>query len=503
MYNTILQVSKKITCAVALLLFGSFAQAQDASQRPQQIAISVDEAALTPAMQAQVMAAKAAFATDASGMSLVPMYVPVRLNIPLKDDGTGGVSEASVLAKLCQLKEDVAPYNIHIYMKDTIRYIRNTVLWTMATSQAPVDQDAGRDTTVYDIYFVPAALNGFACSYTSQLNGYTCIATCSIPIIHEGASNFGYWSKLRRTYNDWVTLPAPNPTVPAPANSERVDGSNCTTVGDLICDTAPDYLYDYWTCVNGFSATTYLDPVGVAFRVDGSNYMSNSACQSRFTPQQVTTIFANNTTTRAVVVGQPAPTLMAAPTGAATNLAPINNANLTTTTTATLSWSPVPNATLYLVELGANSLFTVITKSVTVANTTLALNGLTANKTYYWRVRPLNQQNMCLQAGASILKFKTAAIVGTENTAMEAEALSITPNPVQQGQTVLLDVNVLQGENARLLITNIAGQVIQDKAVRIVPQYQYEIDTADLPKGIHFVRLQNETGVALCKMVVL
>jgi hypothetical protein len=514
MQNTIVQLSNKnfystmskTLCVVVLLLLGSFAQAQNASAQAEQLpSIGYGEVALTPAMRAQIAAAKERFSTNASGMSLVPMYVPVRLNIPLKDDGTGGVTESSAFSGFCQLQQDLAPYNIHVYMKDTIRYIRNTTLWTMASTTTAQQQDAGRDATLYDIYLVPTAMGGTACSFTNRQAGYSCMAiNCTAAEPHTWTNVFGIWAGLYRTFSGWE-FQTPTPGVPAPTNSERVDGSNCQTAADLLCDTPPDYLYNRWTCVNGLSADTYLDPAGVAFRIDGTNYMSssNGACQNRFSPQQVTNMFAYTSTTRAAVVNQPAPTPIPAVTTLATNLLPANNATLNTTTTATLTWSRVPNATMYLVEVAVNSFFSSIVKTTVIADTTIVLDALTANRTYYWRVRPLNQQNTCLLSGVSIFKFKTATVVGTESTNTEAEALSIMPNPVQQGQPVLLDVSILQGDKARLLITNMAGQIIQDKELRILPQYQYEINTADLPKGIHFVTLQNENGIAVCKMVVL
>jgi hypothetical protein len=514
MHNTIFQLSNhnfystgsKTFCALLLLLLGSFAQAQNAPSQVEQLpSISYGEVPLTPAMRAQIAAAKENYSTNAAGMSLVPMYVPVRLNIPLKDDGTGGVTESSAFSGFCQLQQDLAPYNIHVYMKDTIRYIRNTTLWTMASVQTAQQQDAGLDPTLYDIYLVPTAINGTACSFTNRQVGYSCMAiNCTAAEPHSWVNVFGVWAGLYRTFTGWE-FQTPTPGVPAPAGSERVDGSNCQTTGDGLCDTPPDYLYNRWTCVNGLSADTYLDPAGVAFRIDGTNYMSssNGTCPNRFTPQQVAAMFAYAPTTRAAVVNQPAPTPIPAVTTLVTNLLPANNTTLNTTTTATLTWSRVPNATMYLVEVATNSIFSSLAKTAVIADTTISLNGLLANRTYFWRVRPLNQQNVCLLSGASAFKFKTAAVVGTESTNLEAEALNIMPNPVQQGQPVLLDVSILQGDKARLLITNTTGQIIQEKELWILPQYQYEINTADLPKGIHFVTLQNEHGIAGCKMVVL
>jgi len=69
---------------------------------------------------------------------------------------------------------------------------------------------------------------------------------------------------------------------------ELVDGSNCETAGDLICDTPADpNLLTNWSCVY---EGTLADENGALYQPDMTNHMSYSRhfCRSSFTEQQFT-----------------------------------------------------------------------------------------------------------------------------------------------------------------------------------------------------------------------
>lgn len=74
-----------------------------------------------------------------------------------------------------------------------------------------------------------------------------------------------------------------------------------------------------------------------------------------------------------------------ATSGNITNL----QANSTSFTTISLSWSSVDNATGYNVQMSASSSFTSPTNSVS-ATAGASIGGLTAGNTYYFRVQPIN-----------------------------------------------------------------------------------------------------------------
>jgi hypothetical protein len=68
---------------------------------------------------------------------------------------------------------------------------------------------------------------------------------------------------------------------------ENIDGSNCTSCGDYICDTPADPYLLYAVdadCVYTLQSSSQ-------FRPDTRNIMSYSSCKTRFSPQQLNVIF--------------------------------------------------------------------------------------------------------------------------------------------------------------------------------------------------------------------
>ncbi len=78
---------------------------------------------------------------------------------------------------------------------------------------------------------------------------------------------------------------------------ELPDSSNCTTAGDLFCDTPADTIVEITTDCN---STLLIVPGNIAYNPPISNIMSNwPACRCRFTIQQYNKIALESKTTRA------------------------------------------------------------------------------------------------------------------------------------------------------------------------------------------------------------
>jgi hypothetical protein len=78
-----------------------------------------------------------------------------------------------------------------------------------------------------------------------------------------------------------------------------------------------------------------------------------------------------------------------APASAPNLINPVNAVVITATRTPTFTWSSVPTASRYLVELATDSGFTAIVIANTVAGTTFTVPSTNAlvNGQYYWRVK--------------------------------------------------------------------------------------------------------------------
>ncbi len=68
---------------------------------------------------------------------------------------------------------------------------------------------------------------------------------------------------------------------------EYVNGSNCSSAGDFLCDTPADPNLLYYTDDNCQYVGTLTDPLGDAYQPDVENIMSYSGCvETLFSPQQ-------------------------------------------------------------------------------------------------------------------------------------------------------------------------------------------------------------------------
>jgi len=86
-----------------------------------------------------------------------------------------------------------------------------------------------------------------------------------------------------------------------------------------------------------------------------------------------------------------------------------------------LNWSAVPNATQYTIQRADNAAFTVNLLTIATAQTTNSFtsNGLTAGKTYYYRVKPITQTlegNWSNTANATTRALSTPVISATMNS---------------------------------------------------------------------------------------
>jgi Fibronectin type III domain/Pregnancy-associated plasma protein-A len=436
----------------------------------------------------------------------VDVYVPVSLHIVGKNDGTGFVSQGFALDAFCQLTKDFAPHNIHLYIQDTLRYIRNSAWYEH-------NDFAGGD-AMHQASGVPGTMNCYIVQTAAGACGYAwyggCIVlknSCTGEPNHTWSHEAGHYFSLPHTFFGWEDTGI-NAAQPAPDSIngfqvEKLDGSNCTTAGDYICDTPPDYISNRWTCTNGTSQPM-LDPNGQTFSVDGTNYMSysNDACMSKFTTGQGDQMRTYGLTQLADVMTTTPTTYL--PTSVVSNLLPRHNDTVLTTNSAQLTWQRDPNATAYLIEVSLQNTFITVSMSKISTDTTYLLTGLQPNRRYNWRVRAINNEFTCRNPNVVATKFWTAPLVGTENTIAANIGLSAQPNRVERGSTTTVQWNDLNGQSGKavLRISNAAGQVLQTQTILKNDASELNIDTTNLPTGIHYITLQTEQGLAQCKIVV-
>ena len=169
---------------------------------------------------------------------------------------------------------------------------------------------------------------------------------------------------------------------------------------------------------------------GASLTITGTNLTGATAANVKVGGTSVSSITSNTGTSMVVVIGTGttgtvAVTTISTATSSQTftvNSAPAaptaNAATATTTTTSTANWSASAGATQYFLDVSTSNVFASFVGSYNNLNvgnvTTQTITGLTANTTYYYRVRASN--GSCSSLSSGTISFFTGYCVPTTVT---------------------------------------------------------------------------------------
>ena len=163
------------------------------------------------------------------------IWIPVKHHIIRESNGTGGLDPAQILQVMNELNSYYINSNIQFFECDSINFIDNSIYYDFDSSQESALCSANDLSNVVNIYYFNSATSSSGnsvCGYAYYPPGPDRIImknSCAYngsTIIHE----FGHYFSLFHTHG---------PTNSA-ITTELVDGSNCTTSGDELCDTPAD-----------------------------------------------------------------------------------------------------------------------------------------------------------------------------------------------------------------------------------------------------------------------
>lgn len=239
-------------------------------------------------------------------------YVPLRVHIVRRSDGTGGPDEAVLYQSLAETNALYAQASIQLYLCGAPRYIDNTALYdfnqsneTALTAAPNYDDNLLNVYLTHSIQYGTGAVSGYA--YINPGNGYRKLIISEITarvFSHELGHTFG----LAHTFT--------NNNSPVVASRELVARTNCTTTGDLLCDTPADPYNLSGATTTGCAYTgTITDAQGQVFAPAMGNGMSYWVCGYAYTAGQYAAMQANRQATQAALAcaaaAPPAPTALA------------------------------------------------------------------------------------------------------------------------------------------------------------------------------------------------
>lgn len=163
-------------------------------------------------------------------------------------------------------------------------------------------------------------------------------------------------------------------------------------------------------------------------------------------------------------------------------------------TSPSFSWSNVPEADNYLIEIATDVGFTDVVLSETVSGTGFNFSGdLDFNTQYFWTI---SAENECGASLSQTFTFVTEFEVGIEEL-MDKE-ISIQPNPTK-GE-VLINLGEYEGSNLQLDLYSIDGKLMQQFSN--INSANLNVQLNSFADGVYLFRFTNEEGT-LTKRVVL
>lgn len=438
------------------------------------------------------------------------LYIPTFFHLICRANGTG-YDMTDMSKGLCTLNNHFAPYGIQFYLSPHPVYglvdtsIKSNAFYNIAGFPPPTFQ--------LEPYKHPNALNIFVAGSVSN-GGYFTSNSKIFMLDHNSIdselggtfaglffsllpTNWNWGNCFNASYSSWPC---------APATKELVDGSNCSTAGDFICDTPPDYGFSY--CINDCAYNggakdgncVLVDPME-------NNFMGfYSGCSDFvFTPQQADVM-------RAAILSPQldnldnnfVPNTFAFAVSDDFLKSPIEGDTVLHTPVVSLEWDSIVGAEFYTVEISLFPGYTLgtNTQSFITSGNSLQLPNLLPGKKYYWRVHPANAYVACTEPKAS--SFFTAPVSGTALYQGTKTSWSVFPNPATSEGVVRIELVSDKYQSADVRITDGMGRAVylQHANALVSGENGLEIPVSNWAKGIYFIQLTLETGTEVKRLVI-
>ncbi|MDO5981787.1 T9SS-dependent choice-of-anchor J family protein [Flavivirga spongiicola] len=248
----------------------------------------------------QIKKYEKAFAFSKSGKSnthRIVNSIPIKAHIIRSSNGSDGLSTSDLNNAIENLNDIYAGAYMEFFLCDSIDYIDDDVFCHFKKGNESDLKEAYYTPGLINIYFVNQLLNSSdasICGYSNNVGRDNDIIVMKNSCATNGSSlahELGHFFSLTHTHgpdNNKMT-------------TELVDGSNCDTDGDGICDTPADPILSN-SNVNSFCEFIGIetDANGHTFNPDTGNLMSYSrkSCRNHFTDQQLARMYAFYHTTK-------------------------------------------------------------------------------------------------------------------------------------------------------------------------------------------------------------
>lgn len=222
--------------------------------------------------------------------------IPVKVYIIRNSDGSGGLSISELDAAFSNLNSTYEGAFLEFFMCDGVEYINDDKLCHF---------QRGDEKSFTETHYVPGLINMYFTDYienesNQSICGYSDnIGRNDIVVMKNNCATNG--SSLPHELGHFFSLLHTHGADNNQMTTELVDGSNCDTDGDGICDTPADPRLKSSTVNTSCDYTgNETDANGDVFNPDTNNMMSYSrkSCRTHFSEQQLARMYAFYMTTK-------------------------------------------------------------------------------------------------------------------------------------------------------------------------------------------------------------
>ena len=450
-------------------------------------------------------------------------YVPITFHLIAKSDGSGMVPKQRVLDQLCLLNEDYADLNIQFYLRDGFNYLLNDELYENHSANTTL-LNLSTDDQAINI-FLPQDADppnqvgqGVVLGYYSPAQDWLVIDKDEIgkdglTFTHE----MGHYFSLLHPFSGWEPEPwdlgthgAEVELVVAPDGQtlvELANGNNCNSAGDRVCDTPADYLFGFgWDNCN-FNQSVF-DRSGTPLNPDEKlwmNYFFN--CDEDdyyYTDMQQQLILQDLESDRRAHLRNGTTPSTTPITETPEGIAPINDEKINIYNAVNISWSEVPGASNYLLQIARLPTFStpVVIYDEVINGTSHTIEILEPNIKYFWRVRPFSAYRTCTDF-SGVYSFDTGEDATTQSNDL-VTAFIVEQNPVENRSNINVFVQATEAFTGKLSLYNMAGQEVSTFGDRDfqLGENRLQLMPGSLPNGIYLLVFDTSAGLMTRKILI-
>jgi hypothetical protein len=441
------------------------------------------------------------------------IYIPVKFHLVANSDGVGRIAPQQVLKQLCVLNRDFSTANMKFYIDGNFNYIDNTAIYSSPGSNANAIQgrkfSKALNIFITDKADVDGSLGTTLGYYSPQGDFVVVIKSEVVKTTNTLSHEVGHFFSLRHTFFGWEREPwseakyTKNVSIKYTLDGvevEYVNGTNCQTAADQLCDTPPDYNFGFTSNGCNFAYEVY-DPNGDKITPMKDNQMSYfSGCPTfKFTENQFSRIKTNYQTSARSFLRTGYIPKTDTITGPVSFIYPAPNQQLNIYDKILLDWADVENATGYILELRSG--FGEIQNYV-VNGSEFTVTNLRKNFNYSWTVIPFNETQTCFSGNSANFKTGNQLSTATENIDY-IDHLQIYPNPVTLQGTTQIQVSLKKSTACELTISDLSGKAIYTTTTSLKEGNQLiNIDLIYPSSGMYILHLSAEHFKATRKIVV-